>query len=157
MTAVLLRAAGLAAVYLLVLASVDPGDIAIGAALGLAVAIALRPADAPRGRMTTLAGPRAVAAVLGRTAAEIVVGTWRTVRFCLGGRAAPGFVEVPRGDRTDGDIAMWGLLTGEAPDEYPVHVDEKAGVLVVHVLDASDPEAVRARHRRTAERWRGRG
>ena len=47
------------------------------------------------------------------------------------------------------------LLTGEAPDEFPVDVDEERDVLIVHVLDASDPEAVRARHRQTHERARG--
>jgi multisubunit Na+/H+ antiporter MnhE subunit len=38
------------------------------------------------------------------------------------------------------------VLTGEAPDEYPVAVDGEREVLVVHVIDARDPEAIRARH-----------
>ena len=44
------------------------------------------------------------------------------------------------------------MLTGEAPDEVPIDVDEQRRVLVVHLVDASDPAAVRARHRRTYER-----
>jgi multisubunit Na+/H+ antiporter MnhE subunit len=49
-------------------------------------------------------------------------------------------------------VALWGLLTGEAPDEIPVDVDEQRDVLIVHLVHARDPEAVRARHERTHER-----
>ena len=34
-----------------------------------------------------------------------------------------------------------------------VDVDEGRRVLIVHLVDASDPVAVRARHARTHERW----
>ena len=91
------------------------------------------------------------------TAREMVIGSWRVVRFCLGARAAPGFVEIPRGDRTAVEVALWGVLTGEAPDEVVVDVDEPRGVLVVHLVDAADPDAVRERHRRAHERLRRRG
>ena len=60
--------------------------------------------------------------------------------------AAPGFVEIPRGDRSRHGVALWGVLTGEAPDEIPVDVDERRRVLIVHLVDAGDPAAVRARH-----------
>ena len=49
-------------------------------------------------------------------------------------------------------MALWGVLTGEAPDEVPVDVDEERDVLIVHLVDASDPAAVRERHGRTHER-----
>lgn len=156
MTATLLRAAGLAAIYLLVLTSLKPGDVLVGAALGLAVAIALRPRDVSSHAATSFAGPWAVVALLGATLAEMVRGTWRTARFCLGGAAEPAFVEIPREERTDGDVAVWGVLTGEAPDEIPVDVDDGRGVLVVHLLDGADPDAVRERHHRAFERARGR-
>jgi len=151
----LLRAAGLALVYLLVLTSVDPGDVAIGALLGLAVAMWLRPR---RGGAAARApvSPRGAAAMLAQTASGMVRGSWRTVRFCLGARAEPGLVEIPRGDRTPVELAVWGVLTGESPDEVPVDVDEERGVLVVHLVDAGDPDAVRERHRRTHGRLRGR-
>jgi hypothetical protein len=32
-------------------------------------------------------------------------------------------------------------------------VDEARDVLIVHLVDAADPERVRARHRRSWERW----
>jgi multisubunit Na+/H+ antiporter MnhE subunit len=86
-----------------------------------------------------------------------VIGSWRVARFCLGWRAAPGFVEIPRGDRSPIEVALWGVLTGEAPDEVVVDVDEVRGVLIVHLVDAADPDAVRERHRRAHDRLRRRG
>lgn len=153
MTALLLRAAGLAVVYLLVMTSLEPGNVLAAAVFGLIAAYVFSPPGERRRRMTTLAGPLATAAVLGRTVLDVAIGSWRTVRFCLGERGSPGFVKIPRDERSDGDVALWGMLTGEAPDEYPVDVDEEAGELIVHVLDAGDPDAVRARHRHVLRLW----
>jgi len=90
--------------------------------------------------------------VAGATALEMARGSWRVVRFCLGAPGAPGLVEIPRAGRSRASVAFWGVLTGEAPDEYPVDVDEERGVLLVHLVDASDPDAVRERHRLAYER-----
>ena len=148
----LLRVVALLAVYLLVLTSVAPGDILVGSLVAVAIVAATRPRDrAPRaGWLRWLV---ALATTLLATAAEIAIGTVRTVRFCFGGDATPGFVEIPRGERSRRSVALWGVLTGEAPDEYPVDVDASRGVLIVHVLDARDPAAIRARHARAYERW----
>lgn len=148
----LLRVMGLLAVYLLVLTSIAPGDILIGSVIAIAIVAATRPG----GR-----GPRAgwrrwlvaLAATLLTTASEVAIGTARTVRFCFGRNISPGFVEIPRGERSRRAVALWGVLTGEAPDEYPVDVDASRDVLIVHVLDARDPTAIRARHARAYERW----
>ena len=149
MSWLLVRAAGLTGIYLLVLTSVAPGDILTGGLLGLAVAVALRPRGVRRTREAPLAQIGAVGSVMLRTGSEMILGSWRVARFCLGLPAAPGFVEIPRDDRSDGHVALWGVLTGEAPDEIVVDVDET--VLTVHLVDAGDPEAIRARHRRAQE------
>ena len=154
MIGLLMRAAGLATIYLLVMTSAHPWDVAAGAALGLAIAAGLRPRRSETA--SPAASARGVAALLGSTALEVVRGSWRTVGFCLGAPATPGLVEVPRGDRTRVEVGLWGVLTGEAPDEVPIDVDEERGILLVHVVDATDPEAVRERHRRAHERLRGR-
>lgn len=140
MIAIAFHAAVLAAIYLLVLTSLAPGDVVVGAALGLAVAVALRERDA--------GVARDLARMLPATLREMVVGSWRTARFCLGDRAHPGVVELPRLDRTPEEVAVWGVLTGESPDEVVVDVDEERDLLLVHLVDASDPDAVRARHAR---------
>ena len=152
MTAPLLRIAGLAAIYLLVLTSIAPGDILVGAVLASALVLATG-SDGPR---RSPAGWARWAAALVRmivvTGIEIAVGSVRVVRFCLTGAGSPGFVEVPRGDRSRHAVALWGVLTGEAPDEYPVAVDDARHVLIVHIVDARDPDAIRARHSAARER-----
>ena len=153
MSRVLLSAAALTGVYLLVLTSLAPGDVLVGGALALAVALALRTPKAPEQRPLAQLLP-ATAVLLGRTAVEMVRGSWRVARFCLGHKASPGLVEIPRGSRSAAEVAVWGLTTGEAPDEIVVDVDERRGVLVVHLLDARDPDAVRERHAQALERWR---
>jgi multicomponent Na+:H+ antiporter subunit E len=155
-TGTLLRAAGLVAVYLLVLTSALPGDVLVGALLALPIAVALRPRrpGRPAGRMLTRVW--AAGGLLAQTAAEMVRGSWRVARYCLGGEGSPGLVEIPLGDRSRAGVAVWGVLTGEAPDEITVEVDEQRRVLIVHLVDASDPAAVRARHARTHERWQRR-
>lgn len=153
MSGTLLRAAWFAAIYLLVISSVAPGDLLIAALLGLSAAVALRPRTA-RGKLAPLpARARAAVGMVLSTAAEVVRGTGRTVRFCLGAPAQPGFVEIPRRDRSPARVALWGVLTGEAPDEYPVDVDDERDILIVHLIDCSDPDAVRARHARADDRW----
>lgn len=147
-----LRAAGLLVVYLLVLTSAALGDVLIGAILALAI-LAVAPPHDRRPARGWLGWLVALTGTLLATALEMVLGTVRTVRFCLGYPAAPGFVEVARDDRSRRAVALWGVLTGEAPDEYPVDVDDARGVLIVHLLDASDPAAVRARHAKSRDRW----
>lgn len=155
MTGAAVRVAGLVAIYLLVLTSLAPGDILVGAVVAIGLVLAGTPGPG-RGTGRTIAewGAWFVAAgrLLVATAWEIVVGTVRVVRFCLAGTGRPGFVEIPRGDRSRGGVALWGVLTGEAPDEYPVAVDDERGVLIVHNLDSDDPDATRARHAAGRER-----
>ena len=153
MSGILMRAAGLVAVYLLVLTSAMPGDVLIGAVLALPVAIALRPCRPRRPAARVLERVWAAGGLLAQTASEMVRGSWRVARYCVGGEGSPGLVEIPQDDRSRVGVAAWGLLTGEAPDEIPVDVDEQRRVLIVHLVDAADPAAVRARHAHTHERW----
>jgi multisubunit Na+/H+ antiporter MnhE subunit len=151
MRRVIAQALFLMGIYLLVMTSAKPGDAAVGLLLGLGVAVWLR----PPGGTTSTPRPGALLALgraLAQTAGEIVLGSWRTARFCLRGGGDPGFVEIPRAGRSPQAVALWGVLTGEAPDEVPVDVDDERDVLIVHLVDAGDPDAVRERHRRAYER-----
>ena len=152
MIGLLIRAGGLLAIYLLVLTSVHPGDVLIGGAVALAITVGLG-TTGRRGSSSRARWIRGLVGTVAQTGAEVVVGSWRTIRFCLAGSGTPGFVEVPRGGRSNHGVALWGVLTGAAPDEVPVAVDAKRGILLVHLVDASDPAAVRERHRRSYERW----
>jgi multisubunit Na+/H+ antiporter MnhE subunit len=153
-TGILVRAAGLVAVYLLVLTSAQPGDVLTGALLALPIAVVIRPRRTGRRRDgRALTRVWATGGLLAQTAAEMVRGSWRVVRFCLRGGDRSGLLEIEQGDRSRTGIAIWGLITGEAPDELPVDIDESRRVLIVHLVDAGDPEAVRDRHERTRQRW----
>jgi multisubunit Na+/H+ antiporter MnhE subunit len=146
MIAATLRVAGLTSIYLLVLTSLAPGDILIGGLLALALVV-VSGVDGPRrdarGWARWTSGLVRMIAV---TAWEIAVGTVRVVRFCLRDTDQSGFVEIPRGDRSRHGVALWGVLTGESPDEFPVAIDDERRLLIVHNVDVSDPESIRARH-----------
>ena len=153
MTSVAWRTAGLTSIYLLVLTSVAPGDVLVGGLLALAIVIGSRSRRLRARRSSTGPWLLHLVGMLGSTARDMVIGTGRVVRFCLRPDTGAGFVEVPRGARSRRGVALWGLLTGEAPDEYPVHVDESRHVMIVHTIDARDPDGVRARHEAAHQRW----
>lgn len=137
-------------VFLLVLASLDPLDALLGALLSVAIVTALRrfalePPPRPLGEL-----PRRLLAAVPLTLVtirDITVGTWDVALVVLHLRplSSPGIVAVPIGERTDTGIAATTLLVTLAPGEFLVDVDRDRGVMLFHVLDASDPDAVRAR------------
>jgi multisubunit Na+/H+ antiporter MnhE subunit len=149
----LLRVAGLVAIYLLVLTSLAPGDLLVGGLLAAGLVLAAGLGGPARGARDWGRWVTALARMVVVTAWEISVGTVRVARFCLTDIGNPGFVEIPRGDRSRHGVALWGVLTGEAPDEYPVAVDDRRHVLIVHNVDASDPAAIRARHTASREQY----
>jgi multisubunit Na+/H+ antiporter MnhE subunit len=149
-TSKLLRVAALTAVYLLVLTSLHPGDILIGLLLS-AVLVAgprhLREPDWPvRPPGTSVASRLAgIPALVGGTLVDIARGTWQVVDYCLAPRRwpQPGLVSVPIRPHGPSSAAAWGIRVGLAPDTVVVDVDEEQGLLLLHVLDAGDPNAVR--------------
>jgi len=158
MIALAVRVVGLAAIYLFVLTSVSPGDVLVGVVVAAGIVL-----SASRG-IARANGRRvgdwarwfgAVARLIVATGWEIALGTVRVVRFCLAGTGHAGFVEIPRGDRSREAVALWGVITGEAPDEYPVAIDDERGMLIVHNLEADNPDKTRARHAAARERLQG--
>lgn len=155
MTRFVLLMVTLTVVYLLVLTSVEAGDILVGAALSAVLAGAsmlLRPAV----RIGPPLGDRlaAVPALVFGTLADMVRGTWHVALYVLRDQRleSPGIVAIPKGERTGSGVAVWGYITAVSPDEIVVDVDGERDVLLVHVLDARDASAHRARHQHTYER-----
>lgn len=138
----------LTAIYLLTLASLDPLDALTGALVACAVLFVTRRITrvhtAPSG--TALAGRlvRFVPFAL-VVARDIAVGTWRVALVVLGLRSAPppGIVAVPVGDRSPTGVVVTALAVTLAPGDVFVDLDTERGVMLFHVLDASDPDAVR--------------
>jgi multisubunit Na+/H+ antiporter MnhE subunit len=157
----IVSALGLAAVYMLTLASDDPVDLAMGAALGLVLHTSLagwrEPQDpaTPARFLRRLAGfPVFAAAVM----ADIVSGTWDVALHVVHLRrlAHPGVVRVPMGDRTERGVAVSALATTLSPGTVLIDVDWDRGDMLLHVIDASDPDAVRDRLQRFYDRYQRR-
>lgn len=144
-------------VYALVLASFARWDLALGAAASVALLFALRglaspsPEREPGLLRRLVAFFPFVAAVLG----DVVRGTWEVALVTLHLRPLeePGIVTLPVGERTPLGVAVSTLCATLSPGEFLIEVDEERQEIVIHVIDASDPDAVRARHQRFYERY----
>ena len=55
----------------------------------------------------------------------------------------PGLVTVPIPASTPPSAAAWGVRVGLTPDTVVVELDEERGEMLLHVIDARDPDAVR--------------
>jgi multisubunit Na+/H+ antiporter MnhE subunit len=145
MIALVLRVCGLTAVYLLVLTSLQPGDVLTGLVLASLLVAA--------GRRIRSAGPPSpvplphrlagVPALLGGTLVDLVRSTWATAAWLLARRRSPaGLVEVPIPPCSPSSAAAWGVRVGLTPDTVVVELDEVRGRMLLHVIDARDPAAV---------------
>ena len=138
-------------VYALVLASFAPWDLALGAALSGAMLLLAR-GSIFGGSFAPLPG------LLGRILAfwpfaaavlrDAAVGTWHVTLVVLHLRPLErtGIVAVPIGERTRVGVAVSALVTTISPGEFLVDIDWDRGVMLVHTMDASDPEEVRRSH-----------
>lgn len=147
MISLLLRVVALTSVYLLALTSLRPGDVLIGLLLSTSLVVVagrVRPNGPPRTPLADLGRRLAgVPALIGGTLVDLVVGTWQTaVTLVRRGSTAPGLVEVPIPRTGPVPAAAWAVRVGFVPDTVVVEVDEERGRMLLHVLDARDPEAV---------------
>lgn len=150
MNHVLLRVATLTAVYLLALTSLKPGDVVIGLLLsalivGFGAAVGRDDPRPPRPPGTTALGRLVgVPALIFFTLIDMCRGSWQVAGCCLGLRPlAPGVVRVPIRPNVPNSATVWGIRVGLAPDSVVVDVDDQKGEMLLHVLDARDPDAVR--------------
>jgi multisubunit Na+/H+ antiporter MnhE subunit len=141
-------------VYALALGSFHPWDLLFGASLSAALLFAsrrfvfgaddatLRPVDPG---LTLLGRVMAFMPFAVAVFREILVGNWEVTLVTLHLRplVRPGIVAVPIGERTPTGVAVWAVVTGLPPGSFFVDVDRERGVVLIHVLDARDPEAFR--------------
>ncbi|MDQ3316823.1 MAG: Na+/H+ antiporter subunit E [Actinomycetota bacterium] len=135
-------------VYALVLGSFYPADLALGVVLSGVLLFALRgfvlPGEpAPSGVFGRVVGFFPFVAAVAR---DVAVGTWEVTLVTLHLRplVRSGIVAIPIGGRTETGVAVSALVATLSPGEVLVDVDR--GVMLVHVLDAADPDGVRRRH-----------
>ena len=150
----------LTGVYLLSLGSLDPLDAAEGFLLAAALSLGLRGRlERPRGADPSLAGRVAAFPLLvGGELVDVLRGTWDVGLRVLGLRPVecPGIVLVPIGERTELGVAVTGLLAGLSPGSMLVEVDSRRQAMLFHVIDASDPDAVRDHLDRFYQRYQRR-
>ena len=137
-------------VYALVLGSFYPADLALGTVLSGVLLYFLHPFVMPRETSSRGAFGRVVwffpfVAVVAR---DVAVGTWEVTLVTL--RVRPlgrsGIVAIPVGERSDVGVAVSALVATLSPGEVLVGLDRGRGVMLIHVIDAADPEAIRRRH-----------
>ena len=161
MRRLLASGAGLGLLYVLTLGSSDPVDLLTGVLLGLLLAGLLRRPTRPPAE---LAAGRPLARMLwfwvfaGAVIAEVLRGTWDVALRVMHLRALerPGLVRVPIGERSERGIAVSALATTLSPGSVLIDVDRERGDLLLHVIDAADPDAVRDRLQRFYERYQRR-
>lgn len=156
---VVLVLAGLA--YPLTLASFDPWDVGFGLLATAALLVAFRKHLFPGGlgEIDSL-GSRILWLPLIAAAAvrEITVGTWQVALIVLHLRPLrrPGIVVVPYGERTPGGLVATAVVVTLSPGEVLVELDDDRRAMLLHVIDASDPDAVRDQHERFYRRFQRR-
>jgi len=147
-------------VYALVLASFAPWDLALGATLSGALLLLAR--RTIFGRLAPLPGLLGRVLAFGPFAAAVLkdaaVGTWQVTLVVLHLRPLerPGIVAVPIGDRTPVGVAVSALVTTISPGEFLVDVDWKKRVMLIHSINAADPEEVRRSHEDFYQRYQRR-
>ena len=152
-----LRLGSLTLIYALALGSFAPADLATGLVLSAGCLAAVRGLhgadDAPAREVARRVAffPVLLAAVGG----QVLRGTSTMSLIVLGLRPLhrPGLVEVPMGSRSESGMAAAAVLTTLAPGDVVVDVDVERQVMLIHTIDASDPDAVRERFRHLRESY----
>lgn len=82
---------------------------------------------------------------------DILRGTWQVIVVTLGIRplSKPGIVKLPVATHSPYGVGPVGYFITLSPGSFMIDVDWEEGAMYVHVLDASDPEAIR----RDAEKY----
>jgi multisubunit Na+/H+ antiporter MnhE subunit len=155
----------LLAIWLLTLSSLAWGDLLVGLVLAIVLELGWRRRVARGGTIGTADGEQqrpplhrallALPALVFATLVEITRGTWEVTQYSLGLREVEhdGIVEIELEGISEEGVAAWAFISTISPGELVLDVDEERGVLVIHALDASDPEAIRARHHEFYERY----
>lgn len=148
-------------IYLLTIGSFELGDVGIGLVLAGLVETGWR-VRAKRGGADLGAEPqvplhRAVLGLprlIGRVLLDSVRGTWDVSKYSVGLREVQhdGLVEIELEGISEEGVTLWAFVSTISPGELVVDMDEERGVLVIHVLDVRDADAIRAKHHDFYER-----
>jgi multisubunit Na+/H+ antiporter MnhE subunit len=150
--------AALTAIYAGTLASFAPADLLFGALLPCALLLLFRqvlPREQPHAPARSLRRVCAFFPFAGAVLWDIVVGTWTVARIVITPRPTnrPGVVVLPLDERTRTGVFISALALSLSPGSTLIAVDWEHRVMLVHLLDATDPECARDDLRRFYERY----
>lgn len=158
MTRVLLAIVVLMLVYSMILLSLRPWDLAIGAALAAGVLVMFR-RHLFGDTLEPLPGFVKRAGSLLRFGwfvyTDVIEGLWLVLSIMLGLRPLPrsGIVAIPIGERTPGGVAVTAWVTGLSPGSVMIDVDWQQRVMLIHFIDVSEPEELRRKMQNAYERY----
>lgn len=144
----LVIAMGLTLIYALALASFAPPDLAMGAMLSIGLMAIYRKTlftVRPSGEYVLhilLVLPKLIVMLVW----DVVKGTWQVATFVIGLRTLdnPGVVRIPLGNHSGPGIGIVGLFITLSPGSFLVDIDWDERVMLVHVIDARNPDTTRA-------------
>ncbi len=127
--------------WVLISSPISAGLLLLGSLLAIALPLLTRTfwPDPPR-----LARPWQALRFIGVFAADIFTANWRVARQVIGPlyRLSPAFVEVPLDLRDPFLATLLGSIVSLTPGTVAIDVDQQRWVLLVHALDAPDPQAL---------------
>jgi multicomponent Na+:H+ antiporter subunit E len=139
------------AVYVATIGRLEWWDVAMSGAVAAGAAWAFRGhlfrGPSPSG-LTLLRRALFVPPLVAWVIWEIIRGTVVVAAYSLRLRplAHPGIVAIPLGERTRLGATMSGFFTTVSPGTFLVDFDWAARTMLIHAIDATDPDAVRADH-----------
>lgn len=143
----ILRLGGTAAgavLYLAMVGSLDPWAVVQGVAVSLAALLVARQ-RLPSAHRWAGTSWRELARLAMRSARDVVAGSWKVGLAAAGLRSLPrpAWVEVPVGEQPPAHLDAAAILETLSPGTYLVDFDEERNVMLFHVFDADDAEALR--------------
>jgi multicomponent Na+:H+ antiporter subunit E len=145
----------LTVVYCLAVGSFAPLDMAVGAVVALVAIKVLGVAREPVPVGELVRRVAALPAFAYALAREVVAGSVDVALMVLGirSREHAGIVSVPIGERSPSGVAVSAFALTLSPGEVLVKVDWDERRMLIHVVDARDPDALSAKYRRLYERY----
>ena len=148
----------LTGIYLLMLISLHPWDIATGLLVSTLLVLVFR---GSLGLNVATPGPSPFKRILalppfvGRSTRDVVVGAVRVALMVLHLRplARRHFIEIPFGDDTPAGVALTTLLTTFSPGSVLIDIDWERRVALYHLLDDHEPDEIRRKYRELYDRY----
>lgn len=133
-----LMSLGLLALWLLLNQTLGASDIAIGLVLAILAPLTLKTLEVPR---TPIRRPAAIVRLGWRVLIDITRSNIAVARIILQPahtHLKSGFVTIPLTLRNPNGLAVLACIITATPGTIWVHVDPRAGLLMIHVLDLID-------------------